>query len=126
MANTFIRPILSGIITIIIILLVSSFILSILVHFTSVSERSVEWLMLPLTMLTLFIGGMMAGSKSGEKGWYVGGLTGLIFVVISWLLTFLGFNTAIELQQFLLYLGYLVLATLGGMFGVNLSSQRKY
>lgn len=125
MANTFIRPIISGIVTIIVILLISSFFLSLLVHFTSISERSVEWLILPLTMLTLFIGGMIAGVRSGERGWYVGGITGLLFVIVSWLLTFLGFNSTIETQQLLLYLGYLVLAILGGMFGVNMSPQRK-
>lgn len=120
----FIRPILSGIVSIVSILFIFSFILSLLLHFTMIQEASIQWFLLPITLLTLFIGGVIAGYQSGQKGWYIGGLTGLTFLLIAWLVSFLGFDMLVTLKSLLIYVAYLLLAMIGGMFGVNMSPHR--
>lgn len=120
----FIRPILSGIVSIVSILFIFSFILSLLLHFTMIQEASIQWFLLPITLLTLFIGGVIAGYQSGQKGWYIGGLTGLTFLLIAWLVSFLGFDMLVTLKNLLIYVAYLLLAMIGGMFGVNMSPHR--
>lgn len=119
-----IAPIISGLIVIIAILFLSSLLLSVLLHFTSLQESSVQWFIMPITLITLFIGGLIAGYKAGGKGWYVGTLTGLGFIILSWLISFLGFDLPPSVKQFLLYGLYLVAAIAGGIIGVNLSPQR--
>lgn len=119
-----IRPILSGIVSIVSILFIFSLILSLLLHFTMIQEASIQWFLLPITLLTLFIGGVIAGYQSGQKGWYIGGLTGLTFLLIAWLVSFLGFDMLVTLKSLLIYVAYLLLAMIGGMFGVNMSPHR--
>lgn len=120
----FIRPILSGIVSIVSILFIFSLILSLLLHFTMIQEASIQWFLLPITLLTLFIGGVISGYQSGQKGWYIGGLTGLTFLLIAWLVSFLGFDMLVTLKSLLIYVAYLLLAMIGGMFGVNMSPHR--
>lgn len=119
-----IRPILFGIVSIVSILFIFSLILSLLLHFTMIQEASIQWFLLPITLLTLFIGGVIAGYQSGQKGWYIGGLTGLTFLLIAWLVSFLGFDMLVTLKSLLIYVAYLLLAMIGGMFGVNMSPHR--
>lgn len=124
MGHFLIRPILSGVIAIVAILIVFSFILSLMLHFTMILEASIQWFLLPITLLTLFIGGVIAGYQSGRKGWYFGGVTGLAFLLIAWLVSFLGFDILLSLKNLFTYLAYLLLAMLGGMVGVNMSPKR--
>ncbi|GAA0354846.1 TIGR04086 family membrane protein [Bacillus horti] len=124
MPNSYVRPIITGVSTIIVVLLSISLCLSLLLHFTSLKESSIEILLLPISLLTLFIGGLISGYKSGTKGWYVGALTGLAFILLSWILSFLGFDLSFSLKAVLIYLFYLLLAMLGGIIGVNLSPHR--
>lgn len=119
-----ITPILSGLIAVISILLVSSIFLTLLLHFTSIHESSIHWFIVPITLLTLFIGGLIAGYKAGSKGWYFGGIIGLGFILLSWLASFLGFDATLSAKQFTLYGAYLLLAMMGGIIGVNMSPQR--
>jgi putative membrane protein (TIGR04086 family) len=120
----FLRPVLSGLVAIVSILFLASLILTLILHFTSVQEASVQWFLLPITLLTLFIGGVIAGYKSGARGWYFGGLTGLTFLLLAWLVSFLGFDSVFTYTNLLLYLSYLLLAIVGGVVGVNLSPKR--
>jgi putative membrane protein (TIGR04086 family) len=117
-------PIVSGLVAIVGILFASSLLLSLILHFTTIQEASIQWFLLPITLLTLFMGGVIAGYKSGSKGWYFGGLTGLSFLFIAWLVSFLGFDSVFSYQNLLLYISYLLLAVLGGVIGVNMSPKR--
>jgi putative membrane protein (TIGR04086 family) len=118
------RPILAGYLTMIIMLLVISAILSFLLAFTSLRESSVQWFFLPVTLLTLFIGGVIAGYRAGEKGWYYGAIGGALFTLTVWLISYLGFDFTPTTKNFILYVAYILLAMLGGMIGVNMSPRK--
>lgn len=120
-----IKPIISGIISIIAILLSVSLILSLILHLSATHAASVEWFLFPITLVTLFIGGVIAGYKSGTKGWYYGGLTGISFVLLIWLISFLGFDVSLSIKNSLFYISYVLLALIGGIVGVNMSPHRK-
>lgn len=118
------RPVILGVLTIITVLIITSFILSLLLQFTTLQEQSLGWFILPFTLFTLLIGGVVSGYRSGHKGWYFGGLTGMCFILITWLISFLGYNAAVTLNTLLMYVGYLAIAIIGGIIGVNMSPQR--
>jgi putative membrane protein (TIGR04086 family) len=118
------KSILMGLLAIVVLLFTFSLILSIVIHFSSVQEATIEWILLPVTLITLFFGGFIAGMKSGARGWYVGGVTGTAFLFLVWLISFLGFDASLSLSNLYIYLSYLILSIGGGVVGVNMSPNR--
>ncbi|MGQ4665765.1 TIGR04086 family membrane protein [Metabacillus halosaccharovorans] len=118
------KAILFGLITIFVMALVTSLIFSLLLKFTSLTESSITWLILGLSILALFIGGFVAGGNGKEKGWLIGGITAILFSLIILLFKFLGHGEIFSVQELMYHGGFLLIAMLGGIFGVNLSSSR--
>lgn len=112
-----------GLLFIFAIILVVGFGLSLLLQFSNVTEQSLQWITAIITFLALFIGGFIAGGKGREAGWVLGSVTGLGFVIIIFLIQFLGFNSNYELTQLIYHVAYVLTATLGGVIGVNVSSK---
>ncbi|MGO4887412.1 TIGR04086 family membrane protein [Anaerobacillus sp. MEB173] len=109
-----------GVLAILIIGVSISFLVSILLKFTSLSESSFSWFLLITSFLALFIGGMISGGKAGEKGWLVGASTGIFYSIVIFLAQFLGYNRTFTTEQYLYHGGYILFAILGGIIGVNL------
>mgnify|MGYP001322866075 FL=1 len=117
------KAILYGLAFIFAIIFIVGFILSLFLRFSNVTEQSLQWTTLVITFIALFIGGFIAGGKSKESGWMLGGITGLCFVIIVFLIQYLGFNASIELTQLLYHFAYVVTAAFGGIIGVNVSNK---
>lgn len=113
-----------GLVVVLAIIMCSSFLLSLLLRFTSLTEHSLTWVILGLSILALFIGGMVSGKKGKEKGWILGTGTGLLFSVVVFLVQYLGYQVQFDPEQYLYHLGYLLASALGGVMGVNLSSHK--
>ncbi|MGM7702159.1 TIGR04086 family membrane protein [Pseudalkalibacillus sp. Hm43] len=113
-----------GLVVVLAIIMCSSFLLSLLLRFTSLTEHSLTWVILGLSILALFIGGMVSGKKGKEKGWILGAGTGLLFSVVVFLVQYLGYQVQFDPEQYLYHLGYLLASALGGVMGVNLSSHK--
>ncbi|WP_175639820.1 TIGR04086 family membrane protein [Metabacillus schmidteae] len=118
------KAILYGLITIFAMALVTSLIFSLLLKFTSLTESSITWLILGLSILALFIGGFVAGGNGKEKGWLIGGITALLFSLIILLFKFLGHGQIFSMEELMYHGGFLLVAMLGGIFGVNTASSR--
>ncbi len=109
-----------GLITILVIILSVSFIISLLLRFTSLTESSFSWIIMGLTFVALLIGGFVSGGKSKQKGWLVGAGTGVLYSLVVFLVQFLGYNTTFTLEQYLFHAGFIVAALIGGILGVNI------
>lgn len=118
------KAILYGLITIFVIAFVTSLVFASLLKFTSITESSITWLLLSLTVLGMFIGGFVAGGNGKEKGWLVGGVTALIYTIIIFLFQFLGYGKIFSVEQTIYHAGFLVVAMFGGIVGVNITSSR--
>ncbi|HZH58491.1 MAG TPA: TIGR04086 family membrane protein [Metabacillus sp.] len=118
------KAILYGLITIFVIALVTSLIFSLLLKFTNLTESSITWIILGLSIFALFIGGFVAGGNGKEKGWLIGGITALLFSLIILLFKFLGYGEIFSMQELMYHGGFLLVAMLGGIFGVNMASSR--
>lgn len=101
-------------------ILSGSFILSFFLKFTEVEFAKSSWITVTISFIALFFGGLTAGIKNKEKGWFIGGLTGISFSVLIFLVQFLGFNESFTGEQLFIHLGFILLSILGGIFGVNL------
>lgn len=119
------KAILYGLITIFVIALVTSLTFSLLLKFTSLTESSITWVLLGISLVTLFVGGFVAGGNGKEKGWLIGGITAILYSLIILLFKFLGHGQVFTTEELMYHGGFLLIAMLGGVFGVNLSSSRE-
>jgi putative membrane protein (TIGR04086 family) len=113
-----------GIVTIFLLAALISFFLSLILKWTNVQESSLTWVIFAGSLLSVFIGGFVAGGKGKEKGWFIGGITSLLFTFIVFLFQFLGLEKAFTLEQWLYHLSFFVAAALGGIVGVNMTASR--
>lgn len=118
------KGILYGLMTIFVIALVTSLIFSLLLKFTNLTESSITWLLLGISFISVFIGGFVSGGKGKEKGWLIGGITALLYTLIIYLFQFLGYGQNFTIEQTFYHVGFLFVAMFGGVFGVNMSSER--
>ncbi|WP_336881784.1 TIGR04086 family membrane protein [Priestia koreensis] len=124
-AKRLLMAIVVGVTTIFTIAVLTSLILSLILKFTSLEESSMKWAILIISFLSVFIGGFVAGGKGKAKGWLLGAVTGFLYSFVVFLIQFLGYSQSFSSSQMLFHLGFLGIAVLGGMMGVNLTSSRQ-
>ncbi|GGJ67139.1 putative membrane protein (TIGR04086 family) [Anoxybacillus voinovskiensis] len=115
-----------GVVTIFLLASIVSMLLSLLLKWTDVQESSLTFVIFACSLLSVFIGGVVAGGKGKERGWLIGGATGVCFTFIIFLFQFLGMEKTFSAQQWLYHLGFLAVAMIGGIMGVNFSSSRQH
>jgi putative membrane protein (TIGR04086 family) len=115
----FASPLFSGMVYAFITMAISSLIYSFVLTFTNQSEDSLTFFAYLIHALAIFIGSYACGKRINNKGWYHGGILGLVYAVIIILIGFLSMNNGISFQSILaLAVAYLV-GALGGILGVN-------
>ncbi|MFA9557187.1 TIGR04086 family membrane protein [Evansella sp. AB-rgal1] len=112
-----------GILTILILVIVASLISSTLLKFTTLQESSFTWILLGFSFLAVFIGGFISGGRSGQKGWIAGGTTAILYSLVIFLVQFLGYNQGFDGEQLLIHTGYVLIAIVGGILGVNVRGE---
>lgn len=115
--------ILYGMITIFLLLIVTSFFISIILKFTSVQESSMQFVVTAISFITLFIGGFISGGKAGQKGWLLGGSTGVAFSLVIFLFQFLGYDSLFSMEQIIYHSCYILTSMMGGILGVNMTNK---
>lgn len=107
------------------LILVSSMGLALLLRFSSFNEPALDWVTLVIGLISLFIGGAVAGGKGKEKGWMIGAITGLGFTIFTFLVQYLGYQVGFSMEQSVHHLFYILAALLGGIVGVNIASNQE-
>ncbi|MEH7442302.1 TIGR04086 family membrane protein [Bacillus sp. JJ1122] len=115
------KSVLYGVMAIFLLAVVSSFIFSLLLKFTSVQESSLQYVMTSISFLSIFIGGFITGGNGKQKGWLIGGSTGLVYSLIIFLFQFLGYDSLFTFEQLIYHTCYILTAMMGGILGVNIA-----
>ncbi|HLR62583.1 MAG TPA: TIGR04086 family membrane protein [Lentibacillus sp.] len=102
------------------LLLLTSIILALLLQLTGLNEMTLSWITLAVGLISLFIGGIVAGVKGKEKGWVIGAITGAGFTLFTFLVQYLGYQQGFSLEQSIHHAGFILAALLGGVIGVNM------
>ncbi|MGM9923740.1 MAG: TIGR04086 family membrane protein [Bacillus sp. (in: firmicutes)] len=113
--------ILYGTMSIFIMAVFFSFIFALLLRFTSLTESSLSYMILILSFISIFIGGIISGGKGKRQGWILGGGTGLLYTIILLLFQYLGYDSMFTTREWIQSLCYIVTCMMGGILGVNLS-----
>nr|WP_254660796.1 TIGR04086 family membrane protein [Bacillus sp. FJAT-27225] len=119
------RGILYGLVFIFAFALISSLVFSLLLRFTSLKEVSLEYIITAMSFIGLFGGGFLSGGKVGEKGWMLGGLTGLLYSFIIFLFQYLGHDKLFDVEQIVYHVCYILISMMGGILGVNLAGPKR-
>jgi putative membrane protein (TIGR04086 family) len=102
---------------------ISMIVLTIIVSFflllTDLKENSLTVYIFFIHGISLLIGGYVTGKRIGKKGWYYGGIMGVIYSIIILLIGFLGFDSSTHLTSLLLIMLSFTTGALGGIIGVN-------
>ncbi|WP_396021277.1 TIGR04086 family membrane protein [Bacillus sp. S/N-304-OC-R1] len=114
-----------GIIAVFLLAIISSLIFSLLLRFTSLQESSLKFIITAISFVSLFIGGFVSGGKGKQKGWLLGGLTGLIYSIIIFLFQYLGKDSVFDVEQIIYHTCFMLTAMMGGILGVNMSSKTR-
>ncbi|WML47410.1 TIGR04086 family membrane protein [Neobacillus sp. PS3-34] len=114
-----------GLIFIFVFAVASSLIFSLILRFTSVREISLQYIVTAVSFIGLFGGGFLSGGKGKQKGWLVGGLTGLMYSVIVFLFQYLGYDRLFSGEQIVYHVCYILIAMMGGILGVNISTSSR-
>jgi putative membrane protein (TIGR04086 family) len=104
---------------------VSSLIFSLILRFTSTREISLQYIVTAVSFIALFGGGFLSGGKRKEKGWLIGGVTGLIYSLIVFLSQYLSYDHLFSADQVIYHICYTLIAMMGGILGVNISTNSK-
>ncbi|QKS70771.1 TIGR04086 family membrane protein [Paenalkalicoccus suaedae] len=108
-----------------IFILLTSFISAIILKLTAMPEIRLTTALVCTAGLSIFIGGLVAGSKNGQNGWLVGALTAIMYTCSVVLIQLFLFQTILSVSQLVLHSIFFLLAALGGMIGVNIGSGTK-
>ncbi|SEN35371.1 TIGR04086 family membrane protein [Lihuaxuella thermophila] len=101
------------------VVLVCSFITALMMKFTSLGSSQLPAISYAINALALLLGGFISGRKAGQRGWYYGGLQGLIYAVILVLISFLAYDSPMMINPLVFVICAFFASALGGIFGVN-------
>lgn len=124
-SKSFGSAILYGTFTIFLLAVISSTIFSLILRFTSAEESSLRFFITAISFIAIFAGGFISGGKGKQKGWLLGGVTGLFYSLIIFLYQYLGYDRLFELEQIIYHTCYILTAMMGGIFGVNMTSKTR-
>lgn len=112
-----------GLVSIWAIILTASFIISLLLRFTSLTESAFSLATMVISFLAVFCGGLISAKQARERGWIIGAGTGLLYTLVVFLIQYLGFDQSLATEQYLYFGLYILAAAFGGIFGVNLTGR---
>lgn len=101
-------------------MMIGALILSLLLQGDMLEEVEMTVYTYLVHAIAVLFGGIVSGKRAKQKGWYQGALTGVLYVLLLLLISFLAMDTSLGLQEWGLILPGFVIGAIGGMIGVNL------
>lgn len=113
-------PVLRGLVVSLLCMAAATVLASLVYKFTGAKESSMTTAVYIIHSVSLFVGGLTTGYRAGRKGWYFGGMMGILYSAIVVLIGFLSYDAAFTLYTLILLALSFAAGALGGMIGVNL------
>lgn len=112
-------PMLSGLFFAMLCMIISTVIVSLLLVMTEIKEDSLSVYIYFIHSLCLFIGGFICGKGAESRGWYYGGIMGILYCFIVTSIGFIAYHAVPDSQALLLASLSFLVGALGGALGVN-------
>lgn len=125
MKHSYVKAVLYGWISAITLLLLMSACLALVIRVFHISSTTSFYASFVVGLLILFVSGFIGGAKGKAKGWVLGFAIGIGCVGITLFVQYVGLNTIFSIQQIVYHVIYVVAAIIGGIAGVNLTSETR-
>ena len=106
----------------IIILLVMTFIITLLNYINLINIKIVTAFSYITPFISFFIGGLLLGKTSINKGWLEGIKFGLVIIILSFIFNYLAFDQGFNISNVILYTITILSSIIGSMVGINLKN----
>ncbi|WP_223069203.1 TIGR04086 family membrane protein [Paenibacillus caui] len=93
--------------------------LSLLLKWSSLEEQDLTSCTYGVHAISVLLGGYVSGKRSERRGWYQGGLTGTLYGVLLFVISFLALDYSFEFGDFLFFIPAFLIGAAGGIFGKN-------
>lgn len=101
------------------IILISTFLITILNYFNILSSLTISYLKLIIVLITTFYCSILIGNSCVKNGWLEGLKFGISIVVLMILFSYLGLGESLTYKNIIYYIIIIITAILGGMIGIN-------
>jgi len=112
-------PLLAGLIYAFILMAAATVLISLLLLSGDGGEESLPTYAYGIHALALLSGSFVSGKRAGRKGWYFGGILGLLYGIIVLAIGFLSFDRGLDLQTLAFIAAAFLIGAVGGIMGVN-------
>ncbi|GAX91466.1 TIGR04086 family membrane protein [Effusibacillus lacus] len=113
-------PVLYGLIYAFAVAFSALLLVSIVLTWTSIPETKLPVMTYVINLAAVLTGSFAAARRTGEKGWYYGGLTGLFYSVAITILGLLIVSASFTLHNLVQITLLSAIGALGGVVGVNI------
>ena len=104
------------------ILLILTFIITLLNYINLINIKIVNTFSYITPFISFFIGGLLLGKTSINKGWLEGIKFGLVIIVLSFIFNYLAFDQGFNISNIILYTITIISSIIGSMIGINLKN----
>ena len=119
-SNKFIKKIFKGVLISLVVSFVLLAIFAIVLTYTSVSENTIVPVIIVVTGISILVGTILESKKIVKNGIWLGGIIGLVYVLILYIISsLLNADFSINIQSFILILVAIFSGMIGGIIGVN-------
>ncbi|MBL4935145.1 TIGR04086 family membrane protein [Clostridium sp. YIM B02515] len=100
--------------------IIIAFILALIQTFSSIGESALSVCILITSMISIIYGCVYATKKINSKGWLVGLLVSVLYMIIVYIAAVIGGKDVLAIKDLWRVLLALITGTLSGMLGINL------
>lgn len=110
---------LKGLLYIFMPMIILTLLLTILNYFDILSSKILNYILLLIPLVSIFIGGIYVGKRSSKKGYIEGLKISGMFILLILLLSYLGLDQKLELRNIIYYLMLTLTSVFGSIIGIN-------
>jgi len=118
-------PVFYGLAWSLFIAVIGTLLVSLWAHFANLSDTHVTVAAYVVHCLAVLFGAMRASRCAEERGWYYGGVTGLLYAIVMVLIGIIVYNTfTLDASGLFRVLVMALIGAFGGIIGVNTGANR--
>lgn len=93
--------------------------LSLVLKWSSLEEQDLTAWTYAVHAFSLLAGAFVSGKRSERKGWHQGAITGILYVILIFIISFLALNSSLKGGDLLYFIPAFLIGAAGGIFGKN-------
>ncbi|ANS75475.1 hypothetical protein AWM70_13375 [Paenibacillus yonginensis] len=112
-------PTLSGLWYAYLWMMIGALFLSLLLKWSRFEEDSLSTFTYVVHAISVLAGSFVSGKRSERKGWYQGAITGILYAVLLFVISFLALDSSFKGGDLLYFIPAFLIGATGGIFGKN-------